>query len=280
MAITFMEQRVRVDGVTALVPAHEAFRFPAGEAHINFTPTATVQIAELRGADGNDLFALAMWADACKRHGGLKTVALIPYLPGARQDRGSLDARVYANFINSLLIDRVVCADPHSDVMPALLNRVIVVDITELLEWKGVPEYTGVIAPDVGARKRAEAVAGKLGVPVYQAMKHRDFATGKLSNFSCEEIPSTVTGKLLMVDDICDGGGTFIGLADALNLLPEQLDLWVTHGVFSNGAVKRLLDHYGQVFCTDSHPGADESGATVIPIMGTLVHHGTKGLTR
>lgn len=279
MSIEFFEQRVRIDGATALLPAHERFFFPAGEAHINFTPTATVQIADLRGADGNDLFALAMWADACKRFESLKTVLLLPYLPGARQDRGSLDARVYANFINDLDLDRVVCVDPHSDVMPALIDRLDVVDIVELMAWKTLRgKWVGVISPDIGARKRAEKVAGLLDVPVYQAMKHRDFATGKLSNFTCEEIPATVTGKLLVVDDICDGGGTFIGLADALNLLPKQLDLWVTHGVFSNGAVERLLDHYGQVFCTDSHPGSSASGASVSPIQKFLIHHGTKGL--
>ena len=67
----------------------------------------TTEIATLRGASGDDLLMLGMWADAVRQRGS-KSVALIPYLPGARQDRGlPFGAKVYADVINGFGIDQV-----------------------------------------------------------------------------------------------------------------------------------------------------------------------------
>lgn len=231
---------------------HEVVKFPAGEAHINMghITKGTIQIAHVQGCGHDDLFSLAMWADACKR-ANCKTAIMLPYLPGARADRGSpLGAKVYADFINGMHVDCVVCVDGHSAVAPALYKQLVALPLDSLDCWNNFPHYGGVIAPDIGARARAESVAAKLKLPVYQAMKHRDFATGKLSGFSCETIPAMQ--PMLVVDDICDGGGTFLGLADVLKLPRNVLGLWVTHGVFSNFAFPRLFERYGHVYTTDS----------------------------
>jgi len=66
--------------------------------------------------------------------------------------------------------------------------------------------YTGIIAPDKGALNRAEALAHAFEVPLYIGGKTRDFETGKLTGFTMESLPEG--GKFLIVDDICDGGGT------------------------------------------------------------------------
>lgn len=254
---------------------HKVMQFPGGEAHTFLAEeTNGAEAAYLQGADGNDLMKLAMWADACKRS-HRPTIAVIPYLPGARQDRGiPLGAKVYADFINRMELDEVICFDPHSDVEPALLDRVTAVSLDQVPEiWAGLATepFAGVIAPDAGARKRAELAAGVLGLPVFQATKHRDPATGKLSGFACEPLPDK--GKLLVVDDICDGGGTFLGLADSTGLPPERLALWVSHGVFSNGA-KRLVDRYGLIATTDSHPGHENDDlpdVRITPLFERLV---------
>ena len=83
-------------------------------------------------------------------------------------------------------------------------------------------DYVGLICPDAGAAKRTEAVAEALALPVFYARKKRDFATGRLSGFACEPLPPE--GRLIVVDDICDGGGTFRGLAEATGLAPQRLD--------------------------------------------------------
>jgi ribose-phosphate pyrophosphokinase len=113
-------------------------------------------------------------------------------------------------------------------------------------------EFVGIIAPDAGAAKRANEAATLYQLPVYQALKKRDAATGRLSNFTCETLPSE--GKFLVVDDICDGGGTFIGLAKATGLPKERLALWVTHGIFS-GKAADLKNFYSAIYTTNSHPG-------------------------
>lgn len=255
-------------------------QFPAGEQHltINAPETEHPFIAIMRGTSAEDLAQAGMWVDSVHQRKDKATLA-IPYLPGARQDRGNpFGAKVYANLINALGADRVIAVDPHSDVMPSLINNLRTYPVARLIThtlgrrvsdgW--TTPYVGIIAPDEGARQRAGSVAHRLGLPLYQALKHRDFDTGQLSGFSCEDLPEE--GRLLVVDDICDGGGTFRGLAEATGLGPDRLDLWVTHGVFS-GKAGLLTEHFGSIHTTDSHPGHSnaEVGATIHPLIGTLI---------
>lgn len=271
MPIQFFE----ADAQGAVVPSsYRTLRFPGGEQHA-VEPDLVVgtQIAWVQAGGSEELFALAMWADSVRR-AGATAVALMPYLPGARQDRGRpLGAKVYADFVNQMRLDQVVCFDPHSDVMPALLDNCRVVPLASLPQWADGTwsDVVGVVAPDAGARKRAETVAAVMGMPVFQANKHRDFQTGKLSGFSCEPLPGE--GRLLVVDDICDGGRTFIGLADAAGLPPERLALWVSHAVFSQGS-ELLADRFGTVATTDSHPGHENgrlTGVQITPLFDHLI---------
>lgn len=270
----------------------KVMQFPAGEQHyvrddLEIGPVAIV----VRGASSEDLMSAAM-VSAAFHDMARQAFLVIPYLPGARQDRGvPFGAKVYSEFIRKVINpDKILTVDPHSEVMPELLTitpsfpypksygvpsvypaaRAVSRAVATRTDYGWNSPYVGIIAPDAGARGRAESVARKLELPLYQALKHRDFDTGKLSGFSCEELPSE--GKLLVVDDICDGGGTFNGLAEVTGLGKDRLDLWVTHGVFS-GRAPSLREHFGQIHTTDSHPGHSnpEVGAIVHPIVSTLV---------
>jgi ribose-phosphate pyrophosphokinase len=108
-------------------------------------------------------------------------------------------------------------------------------------------KYAAVVSPDAGAEKRASAFASRLHIPLIHAWKSRSVADGKISGFGHEPIP--FGGKLLIVDDICDGGGTFVGLMDTLSC--PLSDLFVTHGLFSKGP-QIVTSAFGNVFCTDS----------------------------
>lgn len=244
-------------------PTFSTMRFPAGEAHVKTTddhddaaPGDLTEIATLRGASGDDLLMLGMWADAVRQRGS-RSVALVPYLPGARQDRGMpFGAKVYADVINGFGIDQVIAFDPHSPVIVDLVDRLTVVGSAEVVRDAVVAmhpdhRYTGVIAPDRGAVARATAVAEASDLPLYRAEKHRNPDTGKLDGFTCEPLPDT--GRFLVVDDICDGGGTFMGLAGATGLPRERLGLWISHGVFS-GRAQQLAEHFGEIVTTDSYP--------------------------
>lgn len=256
--------------------------FPDGAAHVSGADTATkfsYQIAQVQGMSHDDLFTLAMWAKVAQERGE-QTALVLPYLPGARMDRGiPTGAKVYADFLGEFVNpDVTITLDPHSDLAlsyfdGALRNlsifpveRIIRREIQDPSSDERAQPYVGVIAPDAGAVDRASRAAKVMGVPVYQAEKKRDFATGKLSGFGMkDELPSE--GKLLIVDDICDGGGTFLGLADALDLPRERLSLWVSHGIFS-GKANLLTQRFGAIHTTDSHTGArrEDVGAHIIPI--------------
>jgi ribose-phosphate pyrophosphokinase len=266
----------------------EAFTFPGGEAHIKGADSGqsfAYQIADLRGADSHELFQLAMWAKACGERGE-KTVLILPYLPAARADRGVPNgAEVYSDFIlNMVSPNQIITVDPHSDYMPGVLSagtfdtltifpvrRIIRKTLGDRGDYYSHP-YVGVIAPDKGAVWRATSAAKALGVPLFKAEKTRDFETGKLNGFTCEELPAD--GKLLIVDDICDGGGTFIGLAKATGLPHDRLDLWVTHGIFSKG-LNDLIVHFDHIYTTDSYPADDyivmSDYVTRVPVLPYLI---------
>ncbi|UDL15958.1 phosphoribosyl pyrophosphate transferase [Microbacterium phage Pumpernickel] len=256
-----------------------AFTFPGGEAHIKmdegvFMDDFTHYLADVRGHDPQDLFMLSMWAQVVHKIPGADMTVILPYLPAARADRGVPDLTTYVQFVRYLVKpDRLITIDPHSKVWPGLYERHIreekdmsltifpveriIRKVLQDVSTDSRPQaYVGVIAPDAGARDRASRAAKVMGVPVYQAGKKRDETTGKLSGFHMEdELPAE--GKLLIVDDICDGGGTFIGLAEATGLPRERVDLWVTHGIFSKGLTE-LLAHFDQIHTTDSYFTTDE----------------------
>lgn len=247
--------------------ALSAFAFPAGEKHLKreeqreLEPTEIAILQPEAASLHDDLFQLAMWAEHLLTQKS-KAVLIAPYIPGARADRGTpFGARIYAKFIGELWIDQVIIYDPHSEIIvdelelwaadDAVLTVVYPQHILNTRDSKIVMpnKYDGIIAPDNGAAERAAGVADAFGIPLFTAEKTRDFETGKLSGFSIE-LPET--GHFLIVDDICDGGGTFLGLA---SVVPEnvKLDLYVSHGVFSKNALPNLAEKFDRIFTTNSY---------------------------
>ena len=174
----------------------------------------------------------------------------LPYLPYARQDRVTvagepLSVKVFCTLINAMKFDRVVVADPHSTVAPALLDRVEIESAEGFLgQVLALPEFVGgvaLVAPDAGAHKRVLALGERFGAPVVCCAKLRNTATGKLSGARVlDEVPDL---PLLVVDDICDGGGTFVALAALLRRHSDRpLGLYVTHGLCTKG-VAPLRDY-------------------------------------
>lgn len=256
MAIEFFAQHP--DGHVA-PSAIEPFKFPGGEWHLRLSAEPeTPAYARVNGCTADDLVLLGLWADSAHQ-AGHRAIAHIPYLPAARADRGTpFGAKVYANMINAAGLDEVVVFDPHSPVAPSLVQNIRIVYSAEVLaevlrEAGETDSYSAVLAPDKGAVERASKAADALGLPLFTATKTRDFDTGKLTSFEVPQLPRS--GRILVVDDICDGGGTFRGLATAAGIGRDRLGLWVSHGIFS-GAAGELTGHFAQIFTTDSHPGA------------------------
>ena len=249
---------------------HE-FTFPAGEKHIKQTEGRDLQPVEIAifqptpSSIHDDLFALAMWADYLLGSKS-KSVLIAPYVPGARADRGKpFGARRYAQFIGETWVDQVIIFDPHSPVIVDELElwvkddtEVTVVHSYELFNQKHMRavlnQYDGIIAPDKGAALRAQSVADLAELPVFTATKNRDEETGKLSNFSIDGLDPD--GTYLIIDDICDGGGTFLGLKEASGMGFGQIDLYVSHGVFSKNALHNLSENFEYVYTTNSYDPA------------------------
>ena len=194
---------------------------------------------------------------------------VIPYFPYARQDRvcvegEALGAAVMASFINNLDFAKVTIWDAHSDVSPALLNRVENVPQIKLLERcdelsqrLSTGELT-LISPDAGASKKTIKIAETFnGEPeVIQAQKMRNLKTGEI--IKTEILGDVKDKKVLIADDICDGGRTFIELAKVLkNKGALEVSLFITHGIFSKGleVFEGLID---AIYTTDSFRTTEE----------------------
>jgi ribose-phosphate pyrophosphokinase len=110
-----------------------------------------------------------------------------------------------------------------------------------------------IVIPDAGAVPRTLEIIARLGLknPIARCVKKRDSQTGALSGF--ELVEGDVSGRrCLIVDDLCDGGGTFAGIARLLlDAGSSDVALCVTHGIFSKGLVIQGIE---RTYCTDSYP--------------------------
>lgn len=250
--------------------------FSGGEEHIRLQQkrargTGVFHItADLRSSA--DIMRLFLLTDAVRQQysSNVPITLVCPYVPYARQDRAcavgeALSLRVMCNLLNSQGYESITVWDPHSDVAPALLHHVRVVSQEELvmryLDRQPVeqrPKYA-VVAPDAGATKKAFALAQRLKVPFVQGFKHRDVTTGNITGVTIEPVELPAQTALLVVDDICDGGRTFIELGKVLtDVYPRCTNhLYITHGIFTQGLAP-LLEHYATILCPNPWPGITE----------------------
>jgi ribose-phosphate pyrophosphokinase len=176
----------------------------------------------------------------------------IPYIPYARQDRvmvpgEPLSIRVFANILNSLQLNKVYVFDAHSDISVALIKNCINIPNYDMVKYfideLQLKDYI-LVSPDLGAYKKVDKLAGKLHYEyeIATGIKIRDLATGQITK---TDINTTdLQGKAaIIVDDICDGGRTFIELAPALKAKGAgDLYFIASHGIFSYNAIERLQE--------------------------------------
>lgn len=162
----------------------------------------------------------------------------LPYIPHARMDRVEDDEtgftlKAFCDVINWLHFDAVYVTDPHSNVAVALLNNCVPVYtsdriIDDIADFMHNKENIVLFYPDEGALKRYTKYIE--GYPYTFGIKHRNWETGKITSYKVAE-PEVVKDKdILIVDDICSKGGTFIHAADALaEAGAASIRLYVTH---------------------------------------------------
>jgi ribose-phosphate pyrophosphokinase len=199
-------------------------------------------------------FVNAMFlVDSIALKGGKIRKLILPFLPGARQDRVNIDGDVLftassvAQMINLRGFEQVISVDPHSRVMPGFIYNFVEFPLAKVYE-KLPKSYDGVIAPDKGAKARARTAARVLNKTVTYADKVRDPATGSLSGFA---VNVDEDKHYIVIDDIADGGGTFLGLGEKIAEQGATADLYVTHAIFSKGT-DDLKKIYKNIYTTNS----------------------------
>lgn len=238
------------------------FTFSGGEPHIKII-SELEDVAEVtithRIQSFNNIGMLLLATNALKNMEIKKLQVVLPYFPAARQDRlmvsgEPLSVKVYADIINAQNYESVTIFDPHSEVTPALLNNCKVVDNHKFIKQviQQLSDDLLLISPDGGALKKIYKVAAHLqNYEVVECSKSRNVKTGQLTGFKV--YADNLQGKdCLIVDDICDGGGTFLGLAKELKAKNAgNLYLAVSHGIFSKG-FEELEKYFTKIFTTDS----------------------------
>ena len=277
---------------------YEISRFPDGQQSLRLIEDGYNTFQSLRDSDQahgiiiksrlntfSDL-ELIICATQALKEVGVKNIELyIPYCIGARSDRKFMEGginyvkTVIAPIINSQGYSKVTILDPHSDVLEACINNFEKIDNIDLVSFalvdyflsKGFETWSAenfenvrFISPDAGALKKvfhvAEAV--KYRNEVIIASKHRNLETGKIDYTNVPMSVHDADKDVFIIDDICDGGRTFIEIAKAVDEVRKLSSsvkrehygknyLIVTHGIFSAG-FDFLVQHFDGIYCTNS----------------------------
>lgn len=235
----------------------EVIKFPDGQPHVKIpsdleiTDTYTIRCS-IRNAD--ELLQIMQLNEILHRRRILSSYVNleIAYLLGARMDRPideyqPFTLKVISDILNSANFNKITLFNVHSEVAEKLLRAKNVLPKDQINEIRALYPGIKIISPDKGAFRWITRIMSD----VVECSKVREIQTGKLSGFKVNN-PELVKGKnVLIVDDLCDGGGTFVGLAKELKAAGAQkIILYVSHGIFSKGLPLEGIDH---VYTTRSY---------------------------
>uniref|UniRef100_A0A7V3ZYJ6 Ribose-phosphate pyrophosphokinase n=1 Tax=candidate division WOR-3 bacterium TaxID=2052148 RepID=A0A7V3ZYJ6_UNCW3 len=259
--------------------AHEVTRFKDGEIRVQIKESVRghdVFIIQSTEPPGDNLLELLLLIDAAKRASAKRITAVIPYFGYARQDRKDqprvpISAKLVANLIQVAGTSRVLTLDLHADQIQGFFD----IPVDNLYATPVFKEYFNnldptkdiVVAPDVGATKRARAFARRLGdVPIALIDKRRP----EPNKAEVMNIVGDVKGKrCLIVDDIIDTGNTLVEAVKALlNNGAEEVKAVATHALFSDNCVEKLeKSELSEVVVTDSIPKVDQVKSNKIKVL-------------
>lgn len=194
-------------------------------------PNEFVHAVEWKYESDSELFTLI----CIRKHYATNDMKLIlPYVPHARMDRAKnpddvFTLKYFCEVINSLNFKEVWVRDAHSNVALALLDRVHQEPVSPfaLNAWRDLSADTVLFFPDEGAMKR---YSSSFAIPYAFGMKQRDWRTGKIEGLAIINAENIKDKNVLIIDDICSRGGTFLYSAKALKAAgAKDIYLYITH---------------------------------------------------
>ena len=233
---------------------YKVISFPDGEKHLQvdvLDRKDSVRIVS-RITCSDDLFLLMQLSDILNRQCVVVEEMFIPYLMTMRCDRlfsfeQPFSLGIVANVINSFKAKIVRIVEPHSYASLRLIER----SYPKWVDYKIEDDFVNCL-PDKGSVDRYNS--SRYSVSPIICSKVRDVNTGNLSGFRIEDFGGYKEGdSIVVVDDLCDGGGTFVGIAEELRKLkPSKLTLAVVHAIQKHG-IERVANVYDKVIISNSY---------------------------
>ncbi len=239
------------------------------EIHENVRGQDAFVIQSTCAPTNDNLMELMIMSDAIRRASAQRVTAVIPYFGYARQDRRprsarvSISAKVVADMLDSVGIDRMLTVDLHADQIQGFFNMPVdnVYGSPVLVDDMVAQGYENpiIVSPDVGGVVRARAVAKQandLDLAIIDKRRPQANETRVMN------VIGDVDGKTcVLVDDLVDTAGTLCTAAEALK---EQGAIkvvsYITHPVFSGNAIEKIANsELDAVVVTDTIPLSEEA---------------------
>ena len=243
-------------------------RFSDGEANVEIHENVRgcdAFILQSTCAPTNDnIMELVIMADAIRRASAHRVTAVIPYYGYARQDRRPrsarvpISAKVVADMLGSVGIDRILTVDLHADQIQGFFDMPVdnVYGSPVLVDQILARNYQNpiVVSPDVGGVVRARAIAKQLNDLELAIIDKR---RPQANDTRVMNVIGDVQGKTcILVDDIVDTSGTLCTAAAALKGEGAiKVVAYITHAVLSGPAVERIAEsEIDEMVVTDTIP--------------------------
>ena len=260
-------------------------QMPLGRAHVGRFSDGEVNVELMENVRGRDVFVvqptsppandhlmeLLVMVDACRRASAGRITAVVPYFGYARQDRRpratrvAITAKVVANMLASVGVDRVLTVDLHADQIQGFFDipvdnvyasPVLLGDV-----WRQKYDDLVVVSPDVGGVVRARAIAKRMDDADLAIIDKR---RPRANESEVMNIIGEVEDKVcVLVDDLVDTAGTLCHAATALKEVGAKLVVaYITHPVLSGPAVERIgASELDELVVTDTIPLSEAAQA-------------------